>query len=308
MAQFSYQDYQNQQSNTPVQGQGVSYFALKNDGDEAVVRFAYSSPEQFDLMSVHVMNIDGRMRRVNCLRTPHEPLAKCPLCAAQEKVYQKFYVKLLEYVKDENGNVVAMPRIWERPASFAKTLNGYFNEYGDVSECIFKVKRYGAKGSTDTKYEVMFANPAIYKSEIYLKDFSAFETYSLTKYVVLDKTAEELIALKANGGVTPQTSAAPVNTATYPNTTYQQVPSYQPRPVTSQVPYATPVQSVAETQMVPPTQATPNQAYSEAQFPPNQQVMQQVSQTAPYRTPTAMQQPEQPNANPTMDRPRRYQY
>ena len=61
MAQFNYNDYVSQEANKTQEGavntNSVSYFALKNDGDEAVVRFIYDNPNQFDLLTVHTVQI-----------------------------------------------------------------------------------------------------------------------------------------------------------------------------------------------------------------------------------------------------------
>ena len=226
MAKFSYADLEaaqerraNAQNNTPRQS--VSYFGLKNDGDEAIVRFAYTDVSQFDFMSVHQVKIGNSYRKINCLRSYREPVQKCPFCASGDeslsKVFTRFYVKLLEYVRDDQSNIVPMPRIWEKSANFAKTLASYFNEYGDLSECVFKIKRHGQPGSVDTTYDIILANPMVYKPEIYAKDFSAFDTYSLNRYVVLDKTAEEMNAFLANGefpaAEIPTTKTAEVNEA-----------------------------------------------------------------------------------------------
>lgn len=200
MAKFTFEEYeqaQERKSNAQQKPlQSVSYFGLKNDGDEALVRFIYKNPSEFDLVSVHQVKVGDRFRRINCLRTPKEPLDKCPLCAAEDKtvstVRSKFFVKLIEYVRGEDGTVTASPRIWERTPKFAQTLAGYFAEYGDLSDMVFKVKRHGAAGSMETYYDVIPGNPMIYKPEVYVKDFSAFDTYSLSRFVVLDKTAEEM--------------------------------------------------------------------------------------------------------------------
>ena len=110
MAQFNYNDYVSQEANKTQEGavntNSVSYFALKNDGDEAVVRFIYDNPNQFDLLTVHTVQIDGKYKKVSCLRTPMEPLNKCPLCEKGDKLQQKFFVKLIEYVRDEKTNQI----------------------------------------------------------------------------------------------------------------------------------------------------------------------------------------------------------
>lgn len=103
MAQISYADYE-QAVNSPsnkTEGNRVGYFNLKNDQDEAIVRFAYSSSQEFDLVGVHTIKVGNAYRKINCLRTPHDPLEVCPLCASGAKTASKFFVKLIEYVKDE---------------------------------------------------------------------------------------------------------------------------------------------------------------------------------------------------------------
>lgn len=232
MAQFNYEDYEQleakrQSENTDGKSK-VSYFGLKNDGDEAIVRFAYTSPKEFELMSVHVIEIDGRTRKINCLRTPYEPLDKCPLCEAGEKVYQKFFVKLLEYTTDETNKLVATAKIWERPAGFSRTLKAYFEEYGDLSNCVFKIKRHGAAGSRDTKYDIIFANPTIYKPEVYVKDFSSFANYSLSTYVVLDKTAAEMKELLTPAATETSMSTPTIEQPAAPAFTVSPTPQVQP--------------------------------------------------------------------------------
>ena len=171
--------------------QKVGYFKLSNDGDSTLVRFAYKDKSEFEIATVHV--VEG-YKRVVCLRDAKDPVTKCPLCEAGEKLYNKFYVKLIEYTKDENGNIVATPKIWERPAGFAQTLDSLCTEYGGaLSDHIFKIKRRGAKGDTNTTYDVMYANPELYKESVgYVKDFSAFENFDLSRHSYYVKSFEEI--------------------------------------------------------------------------------------------------------------------
>lgn len=171
--------------------QKVGYFKLENDGDSTLVRFAYKDKSEFQIATVHVVE---KFKRVVCLRDAKEPIEKCPLCEAGEKVYSKFYVKLIEYTKDENGNVVATPKIWERPSGFARTLDSLCEEYGaDLCDHVFKIKRRGAKGDMKTEYDVMYANPELYKESVgYVKDFSAFDNFDLSKHSYYIKSFEEI--------------------------------------------------------------------------------------------------------------------
>jgi hypothetical protein len=208
MANISYTDYENKKgtSNQSQKEYKVGYFSLKDDGDEAAVRFAYSSVEEFNIVTVHVIkttNKEGKelYKRVSCLRESHDPLSKCPLCLAGNKVVDKFYVKLIEYVKDENGVVTPKARVWERPAKFARELKSFIDEYGDLTNFIFKIKRRGNRGSMDTTYNIIPvpSTSPIYKPEIYVKDFSDFEGFKLAGSFYMVKTEDEMKVFLSTG-------------------------------------------------------------------------------------------------------------
>ena len=139
MGQFSFDEFQRSQerktqmSNAQVQqstGPRIGFFYLKNDGDEAVVRIMHDSTADFDMCAVHNVDIgNGRKRNVNCIRTPKEPIENCPLCAANVPVYTKIFIHLIEYVRDEQGQIQAVPKVFERPASYATTLKQLLDEY-----------------------------------------------------------------------------------------------------------------------------------------------------------------------------------
>lgn len=200
MANISYADYENKKanySNNSTKEYKVGYFALKDDGDEAIVRFGHSTPEEINIVTVHVVkmtNKDGKdvYKRVSCLREPHEPVSKCPLCASGNKMVDKFFVKLIEYVKDDNGNIVPKARVWERPAKFARELKSFMDEYGDLTNFIFKIKRRGNRGSTDTTYNIIPVRQDVYKPEVYVKNFADFEGFKMAGSFYMVKTAEEI--------------------------------------------------------------------------------------------------------------------
>lgn len=219
MASFNYQEFQNQSkpNNQKQQGNYVSYFDLKQDGEEAIVRFMYNSPEEFNIFTVHPIQVDGKWRKVDCLNTPHES-DKCPLCMAGNKAQKRFFIKLLHYVKDENGNVKAIPKIWERSTAYVSQLKNLMDEYGPLSDNLFKIKRNGAKGSVDTTYVIMYSSPAAYKPDVYIKDTKPFENFTFNKGFILNKTADEMVNL-----LNPETKQSqPVQQpTTEPRRTYQ---------------------------------------------------------------------------------------
>ena len=251
MAKINWNDFQaraaemearQQQMNGPY----VGFFTLKNDGDEAIVRIMHDSPEDFDIVAVHQTTVDGKFRNVSCLRSPSDPMDMCPFCAANKKFATRLYIHLIQYVRDENNQIVAQPKVWERSTAYAKQLAEYINEYGPLSDMIFKIKRSGAKGSMDTTYTIIPANAKLYPEDIYVKDAEALADYQALGHAVLDKNYEEMMAM-LDGAPTTQQSAAPARPAYTPapvRPTFDQVaqaatPAYAPvpqQPVAGEVP------------------------------------------------------------------------
>lgn len=183
------------------QGPRVGFFSLRDDGDEAIVRFAYSDPSEFEVYTVHPVTIDGKFRKVNCINDLRLGIHSCPLCAAGVQLQQKFYIRLIEYTRDENGNIVPQARVWERPASYMQILTNLFTEYGPLCDCVFKVKRSGARGDMQTTYSIMFGNPSIYNEQLYPKDFTPFDNYSPLGTAILDRGELELQAMAVEMGL-----------------------------------------------------------------------------------------------------------
>ena len=204
-------------------GFSVGFFNLKNDGDEAVVRIMHDNTASFDLVTTHPIQIGNKYRRVNCIRDPREPMDNCPLCKSGAKVQQRFYIHLIQYVKDEQGNIIPQAKIWERSASYAVTIKNLIDEYGPLSDCIFKIRRNGEAGSMNTTYSILYGNPQVYRPEFYPKDDSAFENYSVVGGVVMDKNFDELSEFIATGEF-PQKND---NTATPQINDSYQIPNSQ---------------------------------------------------------------------------------
>lgn len=260
MARYTYQPNQQTQTNQEGKGMGFSYFTLKNNGDEAIVRFLYEDPSQFELHTVHKVKVDGKFRTINCQRTPYEDISKCPLCSNEMPLSKVFYIKLIEYVRNEQGQIVAYPKVWERGVTYADRLANLFNEYGNISDHLFKVRRSGAAGDTRTTYEVMLcANQAIYKPELYPKDMTVFDGIDLVGTAIMRE-------LPVGAHVEAQynsPNSKPFNTATSPSVV-QPAQTYQTQPTQT---YKTYQPNVSQTP--PTTQTTPNQTTAQEQ--PQQQ-------------------------------------
>lgn len=195
MAKFNYDELEqvSKVTSNKEDKSKVGYFnSLKNDGDEAIVRFVYSNPSQFDLLVVHKVKVGDFYRYISCLRNGLEPVEKCPLCAKEEKVISRFFVKMVEYVRDEKGNIVPRAVVWDRPANFSQTIKNLIDEYGDLSTMVFKVKRKGAKGDMKTSYDCYPANKNVYKEDLYPRDFSAFNDFDLSHHSYYELNYDEV--------------------------------------------------------------------------------------------------------------------
>ena len=263
MGQISFEDASRVMNTYNGDGPSVGFFTLKNDGDEAIVRFMHDNTSSFDIVAVHPVNVDGKYRKVNCIRDARDPLDKCPLCNAGVKIENRFYIHLIQYDKDQQGNIVPSAKIWDRSLQYATQLATMINEYGPLSECVFKIKRNGAAGSMDTTYNIMYANPQVYRPELYPKREDLFEGYKTIGTIVMDKNYDELSTFIATGkfpqivknnDTTSQAQAAPNN-------------------------YATPAPAMGN---IPP------QAYPDTQFTP---VQQTVTGAAPWETTTPINRP-----------------
>ena len=241
MARINFDTFQQtmkEQENTNTSG--VSFFGLKNDGDEALVRILHNSSADFDIVAVHNLKVGERYRKVNCLGGDGQ--GSCPLCAANNRSQYRFFVHMVQYVKDEQGQIVPKLVIWDRSAKqMSQKLVSMIQEYGPLSDSVFKIRRSGAAGSMETTYEIMFANPNIYKPELYPIPEGAFADYNVIGGAVMNKSAADLEVYMATGSfpnANPQQNAAPAADMAPPAPArYNEAPptNYQPQ-VAPQVP------------------------------------------------------------------------
>lgn len=179
-------------------GNDVGFFTLKNDNDEAVVRFMCDSTDDFEILTVHDVQLGQRYRKVNCIRDPREPLDNCPLCKSGAKISNRFFIKLIQYtrvVDPATGaqSIVPQPMVWERSTSYAKTLKSYLDNYGPLSDIICKIIRHGKAGDMQTTYEIVpNLSKSVFPDEVYVKDPTLFGTFEAFGTIVMNKTYEEM--------------------------------------------------------------------------------------------------------------------
>lgn len=197
MAQFSMEAYKAQQAakrsangskgNNGRSTRFVNEF-IKNDGDTVVVRLPYHSLDDLIYETTHKVRFPGDKydKTVRCSGEG------CLLCKEGVKLNTRFFLKCIAYVPDDvTGEIVLHPAIWDRPAAFADIdLKNLMQEYGDLTECLFKIKRNGS--GLDTRYTLSYvANKTVYNPEIYKADFSILENVDPVK--ICTKTVEQYI-------------------------------------------------------------------------------------------------------------------
>lgn len=237
MAQFSYENYAAQQkargannSNGGPSGPEVHFMNeyLKNDGDVAVVRFPYTSMGDISFETTHAITFPGKKypSRVRCAGD------NCQFCAQGVKVDTRFFAKALVYVVDETGNIKIVNTVWDRPSAFADIdIKNLIQEYGDLSQQLFKIKRNGT--GTATRYTISIVmNATVYNPAVYKADFTELNKVDASK--ILSKSIAQY-----NEAVNP--SAASVNAA-------PAMPAMQPAAAPT---YAAPAQTYAAEPVTP---------------------------------------------------------
>ena len=252
MSKFDYETYIKQQeqsksfgdrdSQDGVKAEYLSRY-LKNDGDYVIVRFPYSSTSDFELAHVHNVKFPESAydQHVECLRDGNDPIEKCPLCQEGTPVVNRFLIKVLAYVHSVGANgaseIKIIPAVWDRPFGYAKELAGKLNEYGDLREHLFKIKRSGTGKATTYSTDIVL-NKSVYNPEVYKADFELLENVSPIRMLV--KSIDKWTALKENDNADDQPAqetnsetlrgTAPVHGAYTP----QVMPAEHPRSQTAE--------------------------------------------------------------------------
>lgn len=185
MSRFDYDDYEASHQQPSSGGFGAKadfvYLSkyLKNDGDYVVVRFPYATTKDFEVVHAHKVTLPDRKYpdTFECLRNDGDSADVCPLCKDNNPVVNRFLVKAIVYIKEDSASgthIVPKAAVWDRPFMFAKDIAGKIEEYGDLRNHLFKIKRSGT--GTDTKYSVdIVLNASVYNPEIYKADFSVLD-------------------------------------------------------------------------------------------------------------------------------------
>lgn len=147
-----------QQAATFPQNSGRSSFlSLQNDGDSAIVRFAYNSMEALlgcDTIHTIKNNQTDKYIAVDCLKTDYSnPDSVCPLCAAGIRMQKVYY---LQVRNEETGEM----QIWQRSEAFVNNsikplLEEYEKDGTPITGLPVKIVRHGARGDMNTTYALI---------------------------------------------------------------------------------------------------------------------------------------------------------
>jgi len=220
MSNFDYNQYQEviarAQNGSNGSSTKIGFFKMKNDKDEALVRFNISSLDELQFATVHQLGAAQKWMKVSCLNPVGSYYDTCPLCAAVAggakdigKASKKVYVQMLVAYKDNTTGQfsAAIPVIWERPAGFSREIANLLKDYGDLKTRVFKVTRNGVANSMQTTYSISYI-PLFDKPESVPEDFSAFANFNIAKHSFWEKTAGE-IQVFLNTGSFPEVARAP---------------------------------------------------------------------------------------------------
>jgi hypothetical protein len=248
MSQVSYSSYNKDFSKDNQKHEfKVGFFNnLQNDGDEVVVRFPYSTTDEFHIATVHTIKVGKIFRKISCLEKD------CPLCAKKDRYQARFFCKILAYEKDDKQNIITKSYVWDRPIGFGKEIVdaldegielGLYPAGSKIEDVVFKIKRSGKHGDKGTTFKVQPANPNIYKPELYGKKFEDLKDCKIAGLFYMVKTADEIKTYLEKGEFPTKAYTAPVSTKAVPDA---QVPVSKPADVNQ----AAKTQSVTQTKVV----------------------------------------------------------
>ena len=82
MARFNFEESKNYQQS----GGSTSFFKLASDGQSAVCRFMFNTLDDLEGYALHEIQLDGKRRLINCIRSYDEPVDNCPFCKSNSEV------------------------------------------------------------------------------------------------------------------------------------------------------------------------------------------------------------------------------
>lgn len=219
----------------------VGFFDKPKIGETRTVRFNYDSYEEIHMQTVHKVkkNPDDRYAQMSIACLGYQ---ECPFCEQTDengkhaRPVTKAYLELINYVRQPDGTMKAQAEAWEAPASVVDTLQAIYEEWGSLRDIVCKVTC--SKGSNGfTEYGVQAGNQSAYPESIFVKDFSNFDDYDVTKHLYYVKSAEDIRVYLETGKFPPYVKPETASTETVDTDAYK-APAATTAPVQTRTPYS----------------------------------------------------------------------
>lgn len=241
---------------------------LGTDGSSVVVRFPYHSMDDILFVPTHAVEWPGRRfgARVKC-----DEEHPCPLCEEGMTADIRVFVKFIAYTVDANNTVVLNNVVWDRPAAFADIdMKSLFDEYGDISTLLFKIKRSGT--GTGTRYNIQpIINKDVYPDALYVANFS--ELNQIDPIFILTKSQQQYQEMLHPELAEARKNQQQASTPTEAPAAQTYAPPTTPAQETAQPTYTAPVTFTAPpTFNTQPTEPPTAQSTQAPQMPPRRQV------------------------------------
>ena len=161
---------------------GGGFFGISEDKGVKRVRFLYNNEDDIEGFSVHVVEVNGKERYVNCPRTYKDPIDMCPFCREKVKTQVKLFIPV--YNVDEDA-----VQIWDRGKKMFEKMSALCTRYAkkeNLVQHVFEVERHGKPKDTGTTYEIFEVD----SDDTQLEDFE--DIPKILGGLVLDKSADDM--------------------------------------------------------------------------------------------------------------------
>jgi hypothetical protein len=156
----------------------ADFFILKEDGEQARVRFNHEDDKDLDIYVVHKVTLGGKDRYVECLGSEGKP---CPLCNGGHRPQVRIFLTLWD---NRDGKM----KIWDRGKTEIANIIGLVTRYGKLNSREFDIERHGKKGDTKTTYQIFPCDPSP-------NDLDKREDICGPDKFILQKSTEEMAKL-----------------------------------------------------------------------------------------------------------------
>lgn len=201
MGRVSFDEAQEIAKERENQGGDIGFFTLKKHKDTATIRFLHEGLKDIETLAIHyVKTKDGKTKAVSCARSPRDPIANCPLCAAArqgENMQIRYYIHLLEYKKNDKGEMVGEHKVFDRGSTFIKQLESYASRYNPLHAHLFDIERIGEAGSRETSYNIIPLPDTENEKYPYYED--DLDWVAALGTIIADKTPDQLRFFVENG-------------------------------------------------------------------------------------------------------------